>query len=113
MSLINYHPGPPPTKPKAPGRSSWLVTKGWYQQRKRTYQARWNHWYFGKYLKSDAWKLKAESVKARDGYTCLRCRSTDRLNVHHKTYKRVGFEPLSDLETLCKTCHGREHGRIE
>ena len=115
MSLINYHPGLPPSRPKSPGRSAWRITKWWYEWREATHNIRWRKWYFGKYLKSDAWQLKRNYILARDGKRCRLCGATDRLQVHHLpgAYKRAGFEKASDLVTLCKTCHGREHGRLE
>ena len=42
---------------------------------------------------------------------CQSCGSDKNLDVHHKTYKRVGHERLSDLKLYCRTCHYWEHNR--
>lgn len=43
---------------------------------------------------------------------CVLCGSTDRLNVHHRAYRR-GAEPWeydeADLLTLCENCHATIH----
>jgi len=49
-------------------------------------------------------KLRA---KMRDGFQCVRCESTDSLNVHHK--KGTKSHRLEDLETLCRKCHQTEY----
>jgi len=33
----------------------------------------------------------------------------DALDVHHKTYERIGAEKPGDLVVLCRACHGQEH----
>jgi 5-methylcytosine-specific restriction endonuclease McrA len=58
------------------------------------------------YLLTPAWHAIAERAKARDGHRCRICNSPDNLEVHHRTYERVGHERLSDLTTLCGECHG-------
>ena len=59
------------------------------------------------YLKSDEWKKLRKSVLRRDNELCI-CggKATE---VHHKTYARVGNEPLSDLVSLCRNCHQNVH----
>ena len=57
------------------------------------------------YITSAAWKLKRREVLERDEYKCVECGKTSKLQVHHKTYARLGDEKLSDLETLCPSCH--------
>ena len=42
--------------------------------------------------------------------SCYVCGSTEYLQVHHKSYKRIGKEKLSDLILLCDGCHGKTHG---
>lgn len=63
------------------------------------------------YLKSPRWKAKRKRVLARDGFKCVRCGNKYNLQVHHLTYKRIFKERLSDLITLCQSCHKKEHGR--
>ena len=49
-------------------------------------------------------------VLERDGHKCQFCYSTERLNVHHRSYKncRTRLE-VDDCITLCKTCHNGLH----
>lgn len=60
------------------------------------------------YMQSDRWQQKRKLVLARDKYTCQRC-GRKGYDVHHMTYKRFGDERLTDLETLCRSCHNAEH----
>jgi hypothetical protein len=50
-------------------------------------------------------KLRA---KMRDDFKCVRCGSTEKLQVHHK--KGTKSHRLEDMETLCLNCHHAEHG---
>lgn len=43
------------------------------------------------------------------GYRCERCDSKRDLQVHHRTYERLGHEWDEDLEVLCDACHGEHH----
>ena len=60
---------------------------------------------YGEYLKSKEWAAKASEAKERDGFKCRLCNSEMRLQVHHRTYERVGSESIDDLTTLCGPCH--------
>ena len=60
------------------------------------------------YLNSPAWKAVRAKVLKRDNYTCRRCGGKG-FDAHHLTYERFGRERVSDLETLCRRCHKREH----
>jgi len=64
---------------------------------------------YGVYIASARWKLTREAALRRDKRRCVRCGKPDKLQVHHKTYARLGDEPLDDLVTLCKPCHDLEH----
>jgi hypothetical protein len=63
-------------------------------------------------LKSKRWeRLKAKFMFLQSG-KCLRCgwekRAWDKtrtLDLHHKTYERLGFELDDDLELVCSVCH--------
>jgi replicative DNA helicase len=46
---------------------------------------------------------------SRAGHRCQVCNSPDKLDVHHRTYERVGQEQLDDLTVLCDRCHGLFH----
>lgn len=75
---------------------------------------RW--WYRNIYLHSWHWKItrwaKRMQVRVMRGMVmCEKCRSTKRLQVHHKTYERLGHEKMSDLKLLCNSCHGKEHNK--
>jgi len=63
------------------------------------------------YLKTEHWKaLRAEALK-RDEKKCQGCGSARILQVHHKLYRGCPEDTqLSDLITLCKKCHRKEHG---
>ena len=60
---------------------------------------------YNKRISSQQWKnMKCDIAKMR-GNKCERCESQLKLSLHHKTYERLGKEPLSDLELLCEECH--------
>lgn len=65
------------------------------------------------YLQSSAWQQKRQEALRRDQYRCRLCNSRARLEVHHRTYTRLGNECVEDLTTLCGACHHRHHGRQE
>lgn len=60
------------------------------------------------YLSSSDWSNLRKAVIARDK-SCRLCASAKSLNVHHRTYARVGDEDLDDLTLLCRRCHERHH----
>lgn len=57
-------------------------------------------------ISSDAWRrLRARRIRQARG-RCEWCGwLADRLELHHKTYERLGHERDSDLELLCPDCH--------
>ena len=59
------------------------------------------------YKSSPAWQRKRNAVKQRDGGQCV-C-GAPATEMHHKTYKNLGKEPLSELVMLCNACHNRLH----
>jgi hypothetical protein len=61
------------------------------------------------YLKSAAWMLKREQTLKRWDYRCTLCYGTENLEVHHRTYIRLGDELPTDLIVLCDQCHERHH----
>ena len=61
-----------------------------------------------KYLQSKQWKDLKLNVINRD-ICCKLCGSYADLVVHHKTYDNKYNENLSDLVTLCKSCHSLVH----
>jgi hypothetical protein len=70
---------------------------------------------YGEYLQSEDWLALRQQVLRRDNHRCVHTgkakRPDDPLQVHHKTYERVGREDLGDLETVCLSWHRRHHGR--
>lgn len=69
---------------------------------------------YSTYLQTTRWKLLRDEVLARDGYRCRVCNSRECLEVHHRTYERIGNEDFDDLTTLCCRCHDTfsRHGRL-
>jgi len=59
------------------------------------------------------WKDVARAARERDGRVCKRCGASGiPLDVHHIVYlSRYGTNQKSNLVTLCRPCHEREHGR--
>lgn len=69
---------------------------------------------YGKYLNSPHWLETKQERKKLDGYTCSICKTRDNLQVHHKTYERIGNEDVGkDLITLCRECHEEIHRIID
>jgi 5-methylcytosine-specific restriction endonuclease McrA len=59
-----------------------------------------------RYLDSPAWKRIRRQVLSRARGRCERCgRFSTALEVHHRTYVRLGHEPLTDLQALDLRCH--------
>lgn len=59
------------------------------------------------YLRSPAWARRRGQALRRAGYCCARCGRRHGLQVHHRTYSRLGQELPDDLEVLCKACHAQ------
>lgn len=64
---------------------------------------------YSAYLHSDAWRLKRLVVIDLAGGRCQVCNSPKRLDVHHRTYERIGEEAPGDLTVLCRKCHSLFH----
>lgn len=60
------------------------------------------------YLESSEWRKRRNAALKNAGFRCDRCRGKRDLQVHHRTYERLGAELPADLEVLCENCH-REH----
>lgn len=61
--------------------------------------------FYYEYLKSPAWKAKADAAKERAGYRCEVCNSNRRIEAHHRTYNNLGNEAEGDITVLCHECH--------
>jgi len=61
--------------------------------------------------------LNSSYVTRIDGIlVCSECKTPETnlsrpLNIHHKTYKNVGKEELTDLLLVCEGCHGKIHSK--
>lgn len=66
---------------------------------------------YREYLKSNEWKEIKSLVLKRDGNKCIKCGSSNSLQIHHTTYVNIfnEVENLDDLITLCSKCHMEEH----
>lgn len=60
---------------------------------------------YRRYLNSEKWEEKRNQVLLRAKYRCERCGIEGDLDVHHKTYERLGDEDLGDLKAVCRNCH--------
>ncbi len=60
-------------------------------------------------LRKRYWKSKLVTRNEEGRITCAYCNSTGLLNLHHKTYKRLGGEKLHDLILLCSLHHEAAH----
>jgi hypothetical protein len=67
------------------------------------------------HLRTAEWRRARAAALLRAGHSCsLDVAHTDDLEVHHRTYERVGQELAADLIVLCRACHRlhhREYGR--
>jgi 5-methylcytosine-specific restriction endonuclease McrA len=63
------------------------------------------------YLRSREWQAKRLAALHRTMNRCEKCglqKHKESLEVHHKTYERLGHELDSDLMVLCTLCHPKE-----
>ncbi len=68
---------------------------------------------YDRYMKSEAWREKAEEAKQRAGHRCQLCNKANTvLHVHHRTYERLGKELPDDLIVLCAGCHSKFHDKL-
>ena len=66
------------------------------------------NYYRNVYLKSDHWKFLREEKLAKTS-SCEKCGTKSLLDVHHKNYRELYDVKLTDLQTLCRLCHDKEH----
>lgn len=69
---------------------------------------RWTGTY-DEYIQSDLWRRVRDRAIRLARWKCERCSTQRSLQVHHKTYARLGCESPEDLEVLCLTCHMGHH----
>jgi len=64
------------------------------------------------YLRSPEWAARKAAALRRADDRCQVCyadRWFSRLEVHHRTYERIGHEAPADLTVLCAHCHDLFH----
>lgn len=66
------------------------------------------HWYRTVYLKSEHWS-NLRHTKLRANPDCQKCGCSENLDVHHVNYRNLFDVSVSDLLTLCRPCHNRQH----
>lgn len=62
------------------------------------------------YLRSPHWATTRKVALERAERRCQVCNAKDNLDVHHRTYERLGEERPADLTVLCRRCHDLFHG---
>jgi len=67
---------------------------------------------YHEYLLSPQWQIKRSAAIEAAGHRCQVCNSPDNLEVHHRTYERLGHEEPGDMTVLCATCHGLHSSRM-
>jgi len=81
---------------------SWKTRNTKLEQLGMTYQ---------QYLASDHWAdVKARYKRSKLPQNCYVC-GKQPVELHHRTYKRLGEEKLMDIVPLCRTCHQGTHDR--
>lgn len=68
---------------------------------------------YAEYLQSPEWKEKQQKARQFANHRCQVCNSSEDLNVHHRTYDRLGHEHMGDLIVLCRNCHEIFHNNAE
>lgn len=61
------------------------------------------------YLQSPSWRITRNRALRLSDWHCSKCDSRRNLQVHHKTYERLGHEWDQDLIVLCRSCHEDHH----
>ena len=93
-----------------------MGTTRWF--RDKTHTDTWRHravrlggMEYEAYLKSDEWlQIKAKAATRPYYQQCLKCGSTENLNLHHQTYIYIGTKtPMKELIALCGDCHVQVH----
>lgn len=67
---------------------------------------------YHRYLRSPEWQVVRRLAHERAAGRCQVCNQPGRLDVHHRTYERLGHELLSDVTVLCRDCHAKHHDKL-
>ncbi len=60
---------------------------------------------YPEYLKTEWWQHQRQKALEACGRRCQVCNGDGQLDVHHRTYERLGAEAAGDLTVLCRACH--------
>jgi hypothetical protein len=94
----------PPTKPDATIHPNPLApAKKWDEITDMSHVA------YQDYLASEAWRARRRIMLKRSFHKCQVCGASDQLQIHHRTYDRLGNERPEDLTVLCGSCHTLFH----
>jgi 5-methylcytosine-specific restriction endonuclease McrA len=67
---------------------------------------------YREYLRTPEWRKTRAAALLRSGHSCaVDVTHTKDLEVHHRTYERLGEELETDLLVLCRDCHRSHHQR--
>jgi 5-methylcytosine-specific restriction endonuclease McrA len=61
------------------------------------------------YYKTQHWLSTRQQRISSDFFRCVLCGSLENIVCHHITYKRLFMEYMSDLMTVCESCHEEIH----
>ena len=67
---------------------------------------------YHEYLLTDDWKHRRDWIKSFWGHRCVLCYSMEDIQVHHRTYERLGREEMTDCVPLCSECHTKHHDKL-
>lgn len=67
---------------------------------------------YREYLATAHWQRIRAWALDRAPRGCALCPATTKLQVHHRSYARRGFEQPEDVIVLCDTCHQRHHRQL-
>lgn len=72
----------------------------------------WRRIAYAEYLLSGWWQFVRRRALDQARYCCQLCNDDGLLDVHHRTYERLGCELPEDLIVLCRPCHSLFHGKL-
>ena len=64
---------------------------------------------YQEYIKSEKWQFTRGLILAFWSHRCAICNSKENVQVHHRTYERLGKELTTDCIVLCDRCHKLHH----
>lgn len=65
--------------------------------------------FYLQHLASEKWAAFRDRIIEDRGAKCERCGLRGSVQVHHKTYRRLGNEKPEDVSLYCKPCHAFIH----